>query len=103
MRHDRQGDVLVMCMKVNKLPEGLVPTDKVCLRYGEKTGHHHSILAGAIGYAKKSTDLVDYFVVTDETATLVHQDHNPITFGKGTYVNIHQFEYSPAALKSVQD
>lgn len=99
--HYRQGDVLIIKTDKN-VPEGLVRTKKCTLAFGEVTGHHHTIERGAIGYAPKDTDMVDFFQVEKET-DLVHQDHGPIKFEEGNYEVIKQSEYTPGEFRRVAD
>jgi hypothetical protein len=101
--HRRQGDVLVMKVDDKSIPENLVPTKRVTLRLGEKTGHHHTFETGAVGYASTADSLVEYIEVTEQEASIVHQDHASISFPKGTYINVQQWEYSPQELKKVVD
>lgn len=97
----RQGDVLIV--RVDKVPDGLVKTKAVTLALGEATGHHHTIHRGAIGYGQAEHGLAQYFEVTEESAPLVHQEHDPIPFEKGTYKAIRQVEYAPGELRNVAD
>lgn len=97
-KHYRQGDVLIT--EVSEIPPGLKQTKKVVLALGEATGHHHSILTGAVGYGE---ELAEFFEVTQENVQLIHQEHNPIDLGKKKYRTIRQFEYSPKELVKVQD
>ena len=97
----RQGDTLIVpCASV---PEGLKKTNKVCVALGEVTGHHHSIFAGATGYANDVDALVDYIEVTAPSADLVHQEHTTIEIPTGTYKCVRQVEYTPAELRNVRD
>lgn len=96
----RQGDVLIL--PVDSIPEELKPTKKVTLALGEVTGHHHSILNGAVGYADDEDQLAEYFEVF-ENADLTHQEHDTITFSPGKYRNVIQVQYTPQALIRVTD
>jgi len=97
----RQGDVLIV--PCNKIPDGLVKTNKVCAALGEVTGHHHTIFEGATGYASDVDALVDYIEVTAASADLTHQEHSTIPIPTGTYHVIKQVEYTPAELRNVRD
>ena len=97
----RQGDVLIMPVK--NIPNGLVQTKRVTLALGEVTGHHHSIAEGAVGFADDETALADYFEVTDESASLTHQEHDTVTLPKGKYRKVIQVEYTPEEIRNVAD
>lgn len=101
MKCYRQGDVLII--PTTKIPANLVKTKKVTLAYGEVTGHHHTIFSGAVGYGKSADSLVDYFEVTTDDAQIVHQEHDPIKLPAGTYRSVIQVEYTPEAIRNVQD
>ena len=96
----RQGDVLVL--PIDSFPEGLVQTKKVTLAFGEKTGHHHTIHQGTVGYADDEDQLAEYFEVF-ENADLTHQEHDTITFSPRKYRSVIQVQYTPAALVRVAD
>jgi hypothetical protein len=97
----RQGDVLII--PVDTIPTGLTRTKKVTLALGEVTGHHHSILEGAIGFADNETELTEYFSVESESANLTHQEHDTISLPQGNYRKVIQVEYTPAELRNVAD
>lgn len=97
----RQGDVLVI--PCDSIPTGLKQTKRVTLALGEVTGHHHTIFAGACGYANDVDALVEYIEVTAKTADLTHQEHSTIELPTGTYKIVKQVEYTPEALRNVQD
>lgn len=97
----RQGDVLVI--PISTIPSGLKATKKVTLALGEVTGHHHTIHAGAIGYASDVDALVEYVEVTAPSADLTHQEHSTISIPTGTYKVVKQVEYTPAELRNVRD
>jgi hypothetical protein len=97
----RQGDVLLI--EVDSIPEGLVTTEKVTLALGEVTGHHHTIYAGATGFADSNTALAEYIEVTNDVAELTHQEHSTISVPSGKYKNVIQTEYTPERLRQVAD
>jgi hypothetical protein len=97
----RQGDVLVI--PCDSIPTGLKKTNKVCCALGEVTGHHHTIHAGATGYASDVDALVEYVEVTGPSADLTHQEHSTIEIPTGTYKVVKQVEYTPAELRNVRD
>lgn len=99
----RQGDVL--SIKIDKLPENVKQTKKCTLAFGEKTGHHHTIESGAVGYAdpNDAEGLAEFMTVTEDGAALGHQEHDTINFPAGTYQNVIQTRYTPEALQRVRD
>lgn len=96
----RQGDVLLV--RTNKKATG-VKTKRCTLALGEATGHHHTIEAGAIGYADSEVSLAEMIVVEAALANLVHQEHSTIALPKGNYEVGIQCEYTPEAIKVVAD
>lgn len=98
----RQGDVLVIA--VDKIPE-MKQTKRVRLANGEVTGHHHTISDGAVGFAEAEEDLAEFFAVKggDSVAVLTHQEHSAIEIPEGEYRSVIQSEYTPQAIKRVQD
>lgn len=100
-RHYRQGDVLLV--PVASIPKGLKQTKKVTLALGERTGHHHTIYAGAVGFADDENGLASYIEVGGDGAELTHQEHDTIPLPPGKYENVSQFEYTPEAIQRVAD
>jgi hypothetical protein len=100
----RQGDVLIE--KIKNLPDNLQPIrrteGKLILAHGEATGHHHAI-------SDENCDLlsdesgVTYLDVKEAVAMLTHQEHSTIEIPAGNYRVIRQREYSPEAIRDVQD
>jgi hypothetical protein len=129
MKLIRQGDVLLT--PVAALPAGCVevPNDRgrIVLAYGEVTGHAHAIAdhrthygatralerAGevaeaAIARAKTKARLLvapngERFLQVDEAVTLTHEEHTAHTIPAGIYKLPVQVEYTPAALRRVED
>jgi hypothetical protein len=99
--HARQGDVLLR--RIDSIPSGLKRTKGVTLAYGEMTGHSHTFDGGAVGFADDEKGLAEFVEVTKPDAPLVHQEHDTHQYPKGNYENIHQFEYTPAAIVPVAD
>lgn len=98
-KHYRQGDVLIMHVKT--IPQKR-QTKTVTLALGEATGHHHSILENAIGFADSENALAEYFEVSAKTQ-LTHQEHDPIPLEKGKYMRFIQVEYTPQEIVNVRD
>lgn len=119
----RQGDV--MLVRVDELPEGLVPANRdqhgrLTLAYGESSGHAHSIrdphvcgfrMAGAEDDPTGVWGGVDYIEVGGSgAATLSHEyasgqmaEHHPVTLPPGVYQVVLQSEYLPEAIVRVAD
>lgn len=88
----RQGDVLLI--QVKHIPWPSTRQAHCVVAEGEATGHKHEIVEGAflvVGYEGAT-----YVEVYEEAATLVHEEHGPITLpGPALYKVIHQREYTP--------
>jgi len=117
----RQGDVALFL--VTGLPAGCkeVPNDKgrIVLAYGEVTGHAHAIAdhrAGAAGeiaeaaisraQAKARLYVApngDRYLEVKETVHLRHEEHDEHAIVPGVYLLPVQTEYSPQALRRVED
>lgn len=106
----RQGDVLVQ--RTDTIPEQAVKQsrvkgERIILAHGEATGHHHSILGQSADWWKGEPiigDLAaDQFVNIAVAEPLVHQEHGSIPIQPGKHIVRRQREYSPAALRNVQD
>jgi hypothetical protein len=110
----RQGDVLLV--PVEGIPEDgdQYVADRHVLARGEASGHAHVAVGRALrlqitgwrrpwgwrGPAERSTFLV---VEDDDVATLVHEEHLPITVPSGTYEVRRQREYRPDSWVEVAD
>jgi hypothetical protein len=96
----RHGDVLIA-------PVGAIPSDAIrrpfpVLAEGEATGHSHRIAEpGAAELLERGGML--YLRVVTECATVVHQEHRPITLPRGNYRVWQQREYTPQAIRTVRD
>jgi hypothetical protein len=103
----RQGDVLLV--PVDSLPKGAVPVDprngRLVLADGEATGHAHVVLEPhtrllAVGRPRVSSAQTRYLVVEAAPATLVHEEHDPITVAPGSYRVVRQREYEPQSRRT---
>ena len=104
MKLYRQGDVLIVPIKNIPNKNKLKRTNRCTLALGEVTGHHHTIHAGAVGYADDELSLAKFVEVTDSNGgTLTHQEHDTIVLPEGTYKVIGQVEYTPERLLRVTD
>ena len=102
MKQYRQGDVFIQSGKIRL---GLKPVDSVngrqVLAYGEATGHSHTVseLDGKLFIDANGK----MFLRTEAGCELVHQEHAPITIPPGDYAVTIQREYTPEAVRNVQD
>lgn len=118
----RQGDVVLV--RVDKLPEGLIPTKRdqhgrIVLAHGERSGHGHAIREkGVCGFRLASTTDdptgvsggVDYIEVGGSGGTLNHEyvsgqmaEHEPVSLPPGIYRVALQREYQPAGIVRAAD
>lgn len=113
--HYRQGDVLIE--RIQKIPTAAMPQHKsarIILAHGEVTGHHHALevadpadwwKAGEIPATKqKPTTLAgELFVALPSGGVVTHEEHFAIRLPVGNYRITRQREYSPEAIRSVED
>jgi hypothetical protein len=116
----RQGDVLIR--EVKAIPKTAKPSKenaaRVVFQHGEVTGHAHAIYnptgvveGFTIGAEKAGMESVTdalaagrkAFVKINEATALKHEEHGAINLDPGTYEVFRQSEYSPEALRFVQD
>ena len=92
----RQGDVYLI--PVVAIPATATPVareaGRLILAHGEVTGHAHAILAPdaeLLTTPGATAELVDRYLRVRSTATVVHEEHAPLTVAPGTYrVVIHE-------------
>jgi hypothetical protein len=96
----RHGDVLVEA--ADALPAVREKLPHTILAHGEVTGHCHRI--------KETTDADLYWTeqglflhVRGPSATILHEEHSPITLTSGYYRVWRQREYSPREIRVVRD
>jgi hypothetical protein len=96
----RHGDVLVA--QVWGIPRGAAKRPHLVLAEGEVTGHSHRIAEpGAAELYQKGRDV--YLRVLADAATLIHQEHGPVSLPRGDYRVWRQREYSPSEIRVVRD
>ena len=100
MRMWRQGDVLMAV--ADEIPEGARKLPHCTLAEGELTGHSHRVAEPEAAELFEK-DGVLYLSVKAQSATVVHDEHGPITLGRGMYRVWKQREYSPAGSLEVRD
>lgn len=103
----RQGDVFLIAT-TDAVPPGAhrVPRDqgRVVLAYGEVTGHAHALLEPEVELFTTTADAADRWLRVGGTgATVVHEEHGPITLTPGVYRVRRQREYTPAEVRLVAD
>jgi len=96
----RQGDVFIIA--ISTLPQiGRVGRRPV-LAEGEITGHSHSLADPGSGHLFAVRGEL-YLEVTEDSATVVHEEHGPVVLPRGGYAVRIQREYSPKAIRQVVD
>ena len=96
----RQGDVFIIA--VPNLPHlGRVERRPV-LAEGEVTGHTHALADPAAGRIFVVRGEI-YLEVVADSATIVHEEHAPVTLPRGGYAIRIQREYSPKEIRQVVD
>ncbi|NEQ87702.1 MAG: hypothetical protein F6K26_49255 [Moorea sp. SIO2I5] len=97
MQPIRQGDVILL--PVEQINGQQLP--HLTLAEGEVTGHSHRISDGVAQLYEKNGIL--YLQVLSETATLTHEDHQPIELPQGSWMVRIQREYEPQGWRYVAD
>lgn len=113
----RQGDILLVESGAPELSKGEFWTviETGIVAKGELTGHAHRFDSGATVFVRDSTwrreavksggrppeDM--YVHVHEETATIRHDEHGPITLPKGYYRVVHQREFDGEQIRYVSD
>ena len=96
----RQGDIFIT--RVQTIPSGAKAQPHCVLAEGEVTGHSHRVAeTGAARLFIHPSSL--FLEVTADQATVVHDEHGPITLERGRYRVWRQREYSPEAIRIVRD
>jgi hypothetical protein len=113
--HYRQGDVLIE--RIATIPTTATKqkrSKRVILAHGEVTGHHHALETSdpadwwkegeiAPTLEKPSTLAGELFVTLPHGGVVTHQEHGKIELPAGNYRISRQREYSPEAIRNVQD
>ena len=94
MFNARQGDVTIK--QIEKLPDGLRKLDTLTVRFGEATGHHHSLVVEEPNRAELYQDEKGVMCLHVEGgAVLTHQEHKPLTLPAGDYLIGDERELDP--------
>ena len=96
----RQGDVFIIA--TGKLSADLRPRPPV-LAEGEVTGHAHRLKAGTRAQVLADADGGLFLDVEDAEATILHEEHGPVTVPHGGYIVRIQREYHPKEIRRVID
>jgi hypothetical protein len=100
----RQGDVLLIPVVQRDMrlkSTAIEPVNgRIILAFGEATGHHHSLKANVGCLFERDQKR---YLRMDVEAPLEHQEHAAILIPRGTYQVVIQREYSPEAIRNVQD
>jgi len=96
----RHGDVLIA--RCDEVPADSKKLPHLILARGERTGHAHRI------EQREGNELFElgedlFLRITRQPATVVHEEHGPISLEPGTYRVWIQREYSPEAIRRVLD
>jgi hypothetical protein len=97
----RQGDVLIR--QIGSLPtQKATKRENGVLAYGEVTGHAHRVEQLHQAEVVEVGDNL-FLRVGEEGVRIVHDEHAPIFLDPGNYQITIQREYSPEAIKNVED
>ena len=96
----RHGDVLIA--PIEQIPADATPKHGAVVALGEITGHSHRF-ADPRSVALWERNGMLFVNVTAETATIIHEEHQPITLPQGVYRVWMQREYTPQAIRQVVD
>lgn len=96
----RHGDVLLAT--TDKLPRGAKQHPAPVLVRGELTGHSHRIADPDSAEVWERNGML-YLKVTAPTATIIHEEHHPITLPSGCYRVWTQREYTPLTIRQIRD
>lgn len=89
-------------MRAAEIPKGAARLPHKILAHGEVTGHCHQVEEAA-KVELFEQDGVLYLRVIGESATVVHEEHGPVTLPQGEYKVWRQREYSPRDIRVVRD
>lgn len=107
--HYRQGDVLLVA--TNSVPadaSDITPErGPIVLAHGASTGHSHSLAREGVRMLAAGDRR---FIRVETGAVLMHEEHGPVVLPPGVYetrdqagAGIVQVEYTPGALRTVED
>lgn len=85
-----------------ELPTQAKRRPNLVLAYGEVTGHSHRIKEQDAAELWEANGTLFLKVVADR-ATVIHEEHAPVTLPRGLYRVWRQREYTPQAIRVVRD
>jgi hypothetical protein len=91
-----------MIAPVSSVPARAIKRKSPILAYGEVTGHSHRIAEPNAAEFWEHGGII-FMKVVAESATVVHEEHKPITLPAGTYRVWQQREYTPQEIRRVVD
>ena len=94
----RQGDLLFVLQEDRPAGELTVQPSQVIVA-GEATGHAHRLNGGSVLEAPDGTLYLDLV----EPTRVVHEEHDALTLGPGWWLVVRQREYTPGAVRTIQD
>ncbi len=96
----RRGDVLIA--PTPSIPVAASMRPGTVLAYGEITGHSHRVDNPHSAEAWEHGGVL-FLKVTADNATIIHEEHHPITLPRGLYRVWMQREYTPQAIRRIAD
>jgi hypothetical protein len=96
----RHGDVLIA--STQQVPANATRRPGAVLARGEFTGHSHRFAEPETIEVWEGRGML-FVTVLAERATVIHEEHKPITLPRGTYRVWQQREYTPEAIRRVMD
>jgi hypothetical protein len=96
----RHGDVLIA--STQQVPAHATRRPGAVLARGEFTGHSHRFAEPETVEVWEGGGML-FVTILAEQATVIHEEHKPITLPRGTYRVWQQREYSPEAIRRVVD
>lgn len=93
----RQGDVLIT--RIARLPEGLNARQSGIILAGEVTGHAHRLAQGRVLEDAHGA----LFLEVPQRTQVVHEEHRPLPLEPGSYRITRQREYTPEAIREIED
>lgn len=100
----RQGDILFI--KLNEKPSGnIIPRDdqnRIVVAEGEATGHAHAIHEDKVTMYRDDV-LNRAWVVVDDTADVVHEEHDTVILDSGTWEIVYQRQYVRGQVRRILD
>jgi hypothetical protein len=96
----RQGDVLLVPVRPERLPEHARPLPRdargrLVLALGEATGHAHAVAAPDADLLASPESVNERFLRIVTEARLTHEEHAAIALPPGLYRVVRQREYAP--------